>query len=1108
MGELLLGPIIPSFKEYTGYVRDAVRHTLESVTSSKHLAGGAVTGRRLRLSSSLANVADGHRTLRDVVQDIPLIRITDEEGMGYFANDEDDFEEAEWEDVDHDSEPTDTTELDNAKRISALIEALDKWDPTLLQRSLEAGADIRWTFKHKGTRLNALEIILLRHCRKDTAILTPLMKQGRAPAVDREYGSAVDMLRVLLGFGQGPCLWDIADTLESILASVGGARNYDELFPVFAEFLSREEGLKKGVMKQCTCFNVDRHKSIAPKEYIDALCNSKPNPPSLTVRRPNGAKRVSKRRNVPPNMVNPSINSLFSKLTSKVAHSRRNDELGSDTFLPILQFFYILGANPNSTFENSTDTLLHFTAVSTKYADIFVWLLDTVEVNLDARNLNGDTTLHLAIRKRSPTAVVSGLLYYGADPNIENAQGRTPLMEAASEEFGVRPQQSPFVAQTMSMPNALPPSAALLAASHSVFTSFANISFKPMKASPLQLAPDEPAPVPEKAHSLYSVNSVGARSLENEGLRKYVKVLLENHASIRSFTVDEWLYLLQAENPQTSIYVQDSGKISFKVLEKPIFTAAGLPDEFIGSGFNSDYTANVRKIILNFKPNTKNLLSTCGPRHVDRAQDRGESQWWTLVTETCGKRPQDCGNRYEHDQYQYLAEHTCKPYEPHTRLTRIGPETHSGSEETHLKMLNKMLSLKFQGGDVQLTNNLIFYYPVSVFERDKWRIVFREMLVSWTMYPCFPDFEVRPSSPTASQGRARAFSTVSAISTTSGGPMSPTYPAWNRPRGLSSATEASAGTAGTLPAARDNSQLLLSKTMRTMSYRSTLKHGFIPDSGVELFTLTIRDLHEKWVDILEECKVQIRHKEKLMLEAKGTDTDFVNVLLSDAQLWNSLQLRLQNQTRRARRLQSQIVNIELLHQELDIWGGGMEALAHLDEAIAELAGNEEHVKRLQEQTRELIQLEFNLVSIMEAKKSAIMNASMKRLSVITFIFLPLMFITGIFGMNIDLISEDPANPKWYWAIILSLITTFVIVAVWLAFKYSSLEVTIERSARTIAKRAREAVRRKDKEDERVNYGESVSDSDSMTWVPRWVRTQTGFPTDLEKGGAKVGVKVD
>jgi hypothetical protein len=119
-----------------------------------------------------------------------------------------------------------------------------------------------------------------------------------------------------------------------------------------------------------------------------------------------------------------------------------------------------------------------------------------------------------------------------------------------------------------------------------------------------------------------------------------------------------------------------------------------------------------------------------------------------------------------------------------------------------------------------------------------------------------------------------------------------------------------------------------------------------------------------------------------------------------------------------------------------------------------------------------------------------------------------MFITGIFGMNIDLISKDPANPKWYWAIVLSLITTAVIVIVWLTFKYSSIELVIERSTRTIAKRAREALHRRDKEEERVNYGESVSDSGSMTWVPKWVRTQTGFPVDLEKGGMKVGVKVD
>ncbi|KAL2148135.1 hypothetical protein VTH82DRAFT_1797 [Thermothelomyces myriococcoides] len=65
------------------------------------------------------------------------------------------------------------------------------------------------------------------------------------------------------------------------------------------------------------------------------------------------------------------------------------------------------------------------------------------------------------------------------------------------------------------------------------------------------------------------------------------------------------------------------------------------------------------------------------------------------------------------------------------------------------------------------------------------------------------------------------------------------------------------------------------------------------------------------------------------------------------------------------------------------------------------------LKTLVNTSRDLIQLEFNLSSIAEAQKSRTTNLSIKRLSWITFIFLPLMFIATLFGMNVDILECDP-----------------------------------------------------------------------------------------------------
>lgn len=54
---------------------------------------------------------------------------------------------------------------------------------------------------------------------------------------------------------------------------------------------------------------------------------------------------------------------------------------------------------------------------------------------------------------------------------------------------------------------------------------------------------------------------------------------------------------------------------------------------------------------------------------------------------------------------------------------------------------------------------------------------------------------------------------------------------------------------------------------------------------------------------------------------------------------------------------------------------------------------------------------YKSVSIRDARKSVELNTSLWRLSWITFIFLPLTFLVGFFGMNVDTFQNDPPI-KW------------------------------------------------------------------------------------------------
>lgn len=87
---------------------------------------------------------------------------------------------------------------------------------------------------------------------------------------------------------------------------------------------------------------------------------------------------------------------------------------------------------------------------------------------------------------------------------------------------------------------------------------------------------------------------------------------------------------------------------------------------------------------------------------------------------------------------------------------------------------------------------------------------------------------------------------------------------------------------------------------------------------------------------------------------------------------------------------------------------------------------------LKKPSAHIIDLMYKSVSIRDARQSLELNNSLWRLSWITFIFLPLTFLVGFFGMNVDTFQQNPSL-RWYFISVVPLM--IVILLAWLATKH-------------------------------------------------------------------------
>ncbi|PWY73119.1 hypothetical protein BO94DRAFT_549919 [Aspergillus sclerotioniger CBS 115572] len=213
---------------------------------------------------------------------------------------------------------------------------------------------------------------------------------------------------------------------------------------------------------------------------------------------------------------------------------------------------------------------------------------------------------------------------------------------------------------------------------------------------------------------------------------------------------------------------------------------------------------------------------------------------------------------------------------------------------------------------------------------------------------------------------------------------------------------------------------------KTIHYFSNLPYGWIPQNDLEVVQLFMQTWRDDWVAFCREARGYLGRLRTHQLTSRGKDDRLIDSIAESMQQWTQLQARLAEQLSQARDFVSQYQRFSETRKFSEQMQDTIDGLDR------EISGQ---IDKLEQTVRDLLQIEFAWVSINEAHRSTSLATSMKRLSWITFIFLPLTFASSLFGMNVDILEN---NPSWRWYPLFGGVLLLLTVAVWVWSKFTNV----------------------------------------------------------------------
>lgn len=200
--------------------------------------------------------------------------------------------------------------------------------------------------------------------------------------------------------------------------------------------------------------------------------------------------------------------------------------------------------------------------------------------------------------------------------------------------------------------------------------------------------------------------------------------------------------------------------------------------------------------------------------------------------------------------------------------------------------------------------------------------------------------------------------------------------------------------------------------------------------AIECMKIILQDvcksIAECWSGFLDVCNHHVSILEDKIYEGPADETRAPE-LWTNSSMWLKLERLISIHSAVVKETQSG------LHE---LTGG----LAVEDNWLESSIGDMERLTNLVQEdlvkpTNNLADLMYKSVEIRDSRHSLQLNTSLWRLSWITFIFLPLTFMVGFFGMNVDTFTGSSSNPSIKWYFVVAIPMMIFVLVLWLVIKH-------------------------------------------------------------------------